>query len=144
MVRFVGRRGWNFDVTAFGSEVHDRIFAGKIYAIEEIVERTLLPRESEVGAETYMAIEWHIGTFVDEGYESVGINVLSEGIDFELKAWFFVLILSSDATTHVYRNGTIEHDPCVADMFDVVDTTFGIDVGVVVADAFGFVVVGDG
>ena len=91
-----------------------------------------------------MAIVWHFGTFVDERDETVGINVLSEGIDFELKAWFFILILSSDATTHVYRDGTIEHDPCIADVLDVVDTTFGIDVGVVVADAFGFVVVGDG
>ena len=78
---------------------------------------------------------------MDEWDEAVAVIVLSEGIDFEFEAWFFVLILCTDAASHKYGYGTIEHYPCVGEMLDVVDTTFGIDVGVVVAYTFGFMIV---
>ena len=80
---------------------------------------------------------------MDEWYEAVAVIVLSEGVDFELETWFFVLILCADAASHKYGYGTIEHDPRIGEMLDIVDTIFGIDVGVVVADALGLVVVGE-
>ena len=89
-----------------------------------------------------MAIVWHLCAFGDERDEAVAIIVLSKGVEFEIEARFFVLILSTDASAFEHRYWSIEHYPCVSEMLDIVDTTFGIDVGVVETNSLGLVVVG--